>query len=207
MAKYAIDKDYGYIKQTDFKPKIKDTAHWGEKYNSISQKSKQMSWLRHGLIHGICNPGILLDIGFGNGDFLNTFKDTKTVCYGSDLNSKYLPKQYDFIHLDKIFDNYYNVVTMFDVIEHMPTPEDLNKLMCTYLVISTPYCKFTSMDLISPEFMKWRHRRPNEHCSFFNLPSLEQTLYSFRCIYASFIEDSIRKNDEPNVLTCVFKII
>ena len=163
------------------------------------------------IIKNILNPigvidrkGIrILDIGFGIGSFLKLCDIAGIKTYGYDVkeNNNKITKRVDN------FQNEYDIVTLFDSIEHLELDE-LNKIMnirTSYLVISTPE--------LSQEVTKienWRHYRPNEHLFYFNFASLGLLLqkYGFEIIHSNYLEDLYRlppNGFNKNILTIYAK--
>jgi hypothetical protein len=55
--------------------------------------------------------------------------------------------------------------------------------------------------------MNWKHRKPNEHLFHFNPDSLRKhfELHGYEYVTHSCIEDGIRKGEDENILTGIFK--
>lgn len=148
----------------------------------------------------------LLEIGFGTAEFLKFLnKNYKNIeLYGYDLITKYKDdKIFNFV--DNYLDLEYDIVLMFDVIEHLKDIQILKDLKTKYLLISTPFLpKFNSID----ELKNWHHFKPNEHLWYFDDKSLKKFMKSigFKQIKSSNVEDIVRKsNFSPNILTALFK--
>lgn len=78
---------------------------------SIYPTTNSMSHLRLGYLLGILNfiPNKLLDIGYGNGDFLKVASGIIPNCYGNDIEPAYpLTNNVNFI--SNIYDNHFDVV-------------------------------------------------------------------------------------------------
>jgi ubiquinone/menaquinone biosynthesis C-methylase UbiE len=79
-----------------------------------------MSYLRLGHLIGTLGfvPKSILDIGYGNGDFLVACKNIIPKCYGSDISEYPIPNGCKFIEdpSSKIVD----VATFYDSLEHFP---------------------------------------------------------------------------------------
>lgn len=193
---------HGIVHQKEVLPFEKD---YGAERNGYKDKSMYLSYLRLGWIMSTIKSdkiNSLLDIGFGNGDFLRAAQDFSVYTYGYDLNYKYLPPGSKPGNLTKK----YNVVTMFDSLEHFNNLDIIFKIECEYLIISIPNCKYPFDD----EWMSnWKHLRPNEHLHHMNLISLLGFAISgYNYIAHSYFEDIIRKSDEErNILTVCLKKI
>lgn len=165
---------------------------------------QSMSYLRLGYILGNITaiPNSLLDVGYGSGSFLQVSSQIVKHTYGHDINGYPIPECSDFVH--NIQENYYDVVTFFDSLEHFPDIYFLDTLKCKYICISVPWCHYFSDEW----FSTWKHRRPNEHLWHFNQESLCRFMDSQGYDVLNFgnFEDTIRKTDQPypNILSGVF---
>jgi hypothetical protein len=198
---YSVD-NLGIIHQLQHDPFKKD---YGKERNDYGEVSNYLSYLRLGFING-CIPTneceSILDVGFGNGDFLRACQKQFSIVSGYDLSYDYLPG--GCIKEESLFNNQYDIITFFDSLEHFEDISFLNKLDCKYVVISVPNCQYPEDDVW---FTNWKHRRPNEHLHHFNMKSLSHFLYDkgFNVIVRSYFEDVIRKNNGNNILTLVGK--
>ena len=66
----------GVIKQKNVN-KIEYNYEYSNKYNNYGEKSNYLSYLRLGVLLGSINkiPSSILDVGYGNGSFLNASKN------------------------------------------------------------------------------------------------------------------------------------
>ena len=85
----------------------------------------------------------LLDVGCGTGWFLELCKEEGLECYGQELGSElaeYTSKRTGIkIFNDKIsdisgFDNFFEIIVLFDLIEHLEDPVDFIKILKNKLV-------------------------------------------------------------------------
>lgn len=163
-----------------------------------------MGYLRLGNIIGSLGrvPKSILDVGYGNGSFLKVCKDIIPKCYGFDISTFPIPD--GCTKVDNISENFYDVITFFDSLEHFENIEFIKDLKCNFICISVPYCHYKNDEW----FEEWKHRRPDEHLWHFNKESLKSFMSRMGYILksSSNIEDTIRKNksDEENILTVVF---
>lgn len=195
----------GVIKQVDRNPFVYG-FEYSNNYNKLGELGLRMGYLRLGYILGCITDPInkLLDVGYGNGDFLKVASNIITDCYGSDVSAEYnIPENCTYI--DNIYDTEFDVVCFFDVLEHFDNIYDIKQLKTKYIVISLPNCHYFSDEW----FHNWKHRKPNEHLWHFNKESLVNFMneIGYDLISISNIEDTIRKNDEvyDNILSGVFK--
>jgi len=152
---------------------------------------------------------VILDVGCGNGLFLEEmYKRDQPVLYGYDVVDVELPDYVKKIKSEEeIFTKKYDIVTFFDSLEHIPVNDIrkyLKKFDTEYFVISVPWFHYHNT---SDWFMKWKHRRPNEHLHHFDSFGLIRVLndVGYDCISINNNEDVIRKSDngQPNILTVV----
>jgi len=140
-------------------------------------------WIKE-IKHLLPASGSVLDIGCASGQFLELMRENSWEVYGieldwemtSVLNSKNIPffnKTFAEFETDKKFD----LITMFDVIEHIPdlhnTFDKLNKLLKPGGVVA----------LITPDYnsyqrkifgAKWFQFKPLEHIHYFSLETLNK---------------------------------
>lgn len=198
--------DNGVIRQIQKEP-FDYNFNYSNAYNNLGVLGTQMAYLRLGYLLGNLRfevPTSLLDIGYGNGDFLKAASSIIPECYGNDTSNHYpLPDNVKYV--DSIFDAHYNVITMFDVLEHFDDIYEIKNLKCDYLYVSMPWCHNFSDEW----FNTWKHKKPNEHLYHFNDTSLINFMdeIGFDCYNISNIEDSIRKPTDAynNILTGFFK--
>lgn len=167
----------------------------------------QMSYLRLGYIIGSIGriPDSILDVGYGDGSFLKVAKNIINSCYGNDVSPYPVPN--DCKKVNDITEEFYDVITFFDSLEHFEDIEFVKDLKCNFICISVPYCSYKDDEW----FKNWKHRKPNEHFWHFDQYSLSNFMMrmGYGIVSGSNIEDTIRKNEDENynILTCVFKKI
>lgn len=196
----------GLIKQKSISDKIRtyDYNYVNNSYNQYGEKGSQMAGLRLGYLIGTIGyvPSSILDVGYGNGDFLKVCKNV-IDSYGNDISGYPVPDGVKFV--ENIFDNHYDVITFFDVLEHFEDINFVKDLKCDYVYISLPWCHFFDEEW----FMNWKHRRPDEHLWHFNNKSIENFFdeMGYDMVDYSDIEDIIRTTNEnySNILTAIFK--
>lgn len=196
----------GLIRQIKVNPFFGYGFNYSNKYTNLGELSIRMSHLRLGYLLGKMKsvPESLLDVGYGNGDFLKVASKIIPTCYGNDLTEEYpLP---DGVHFTKsIFDRHYSVISMFDVLEHFSDVYVIKNLQCDYLYVSVPWCHYHSDEW----FYAWKHRRPDEHIYHFNDLSLINFMneVGYECMGLSNIEDCIRipVDSDKNILTGIFR--
>lgn len=204
---YEVTQD-GVIKQIDITPFNYDTNYSDSRYSIFNDRGNILN-LRLGYIIGSIGyvPDSLMDVGYGNGDFLDCCKEFIPKLYGNDIVPAY-PLSSDITFVEDITSQEVEVITFFDSLEHFPDIEWVKDLRCKYVVISLPWC-YNGLDDVW--FETWKHRKPDEHLYHFN----EVTLYNFMkrqgfsMINYCNIEDKIRKDKtlSPNILTACFEKI
>lgn len=197
----------GLIKQTSFfnEKQTYNELYVNDRYNTYGEKGPQLSGIRLGhLITTIKEvPSSILDVGYGNGDFLKVCLSSIKNCYGNDISGYTVPNGVTFV--DDISEKDYDVICFFDVLEHFEEINFVKNLKCKYFYISVPWCHYFSDEW----FENWKHRRPDEHLWHFNPTSLQNFMkeMGFEVISTSNIEDLIRTTpfNYPNILTAIFK--
>lgn len=124
----------------------------------------------------------LLDVGMGNGGFLFNMKNKNIQKYGIDLNPSYnypdnKVKMYKGDFINKKFQNKFDIITMWHVLEHIPEPVKLvNKsfeLLNTdgLLILSTPNTESLGFKLFKND---WFHLDPPRHVILYNFKNLSK---------------------------------
>ncbi len=205
-SKYEYDKNK-VLFQVDPPCTIYDNSYVEDRYNSYGELGPRMANLRLGFLLGTIGftPTKLLDVGYGNGDFLKTATSIVGDVAGFDVPPSY---PIDPIRQVKtIYDEKFQVVCFFDSLEHFEDIYEISNLKTDYVFISVP--NFW-MEPDSRDFLCWKHRRPGEHLWHFDEKTLTNffNYIGFNLISLSNFEDAIRKNpdqSEPNILSAIFK--
>jgi len=181
-------------------------ANYAKKYDKYINNG--LSQLRLGVLLG-CLKGVtnsILDVGYGNGDFLNFCTRIIPDCTGYDVSNYPLPSPIKMT--STITSQHYDVITFFDSLEHMENINIVGDLICDYIFVSVPWCHSSENDW----FLSWYHRRPNEHLWHFSKESLISFFsdVGYDCIFSGNFEDIIRQNprvdmEKGNILSCIFK--
>ena len=197
----------GVIRQINTDNIIKYDTKYIDTYNSIgyAENGLYMSGIRLGFLLSTIDRPInsILDVGYGNGDFLKLCKKSIKQCYGNDISNYPLPEGVEFV--DKITDKHFDVICFFDVLEHFKDISIVKDLKCDYVYISVPHCHNFSDEW----FSNWKHRKENEHLWHFNKHSLLYFFWQmgYSVVRMSSIEDAIRTpvDSNNNILTAIFK--
>lgn len=194
----------GVIKQIERKP-FKYGVEYSNYYNKLGEVGLRMAYLRLGQLIGSLGfiPDSILDIGYGNGDFIKAASNIVPNCFGHDVTNYPLPEGIKFI--DDITNFKVDVITFYDVLEHYEDIYDITKLNAEYIVVSLPNCHYFSDDW----FENWKHRKPDEHLWHFDKDALVLFMdeVGYEVISVNNFEDTIRKpiDENTNILTGVFK--
>lgn len=185
--------------------KTYDASYVRDRYDSYPT-TPLMSHLRLGLVKGVKDKGRLLDVGYGNGDFIKTAIKGGFDAFGYDVHR--CGDLYGIREASLDSGLKWDVVTFFDSLEHMPGFFEVRSLISRSrcVIVSTP-----NRPSLFPEgegTLKWKHYRPGEHLHYFSHNSL-QRLFSPLVLYLiSDVEDTIRgkaENGENNVNTFIFE--
>lgn len=174
-------------------------------YNKYGELAHYISYLRYGYLIATLQktPTTILDFGYGNGAFLKVCRNVIPNCFGYDIGEYDVPDK--CIRINNIYNQYFNVVTFFDSLEHVDDIYFLNKINCDYIMISVPECHYLSDEW----FKNWKHRRENEHIWHFSREALINFMngQGYKLMNISNIEDVIRKpiDENTNIITGIFK--
>jgi SAM-dependent methyltransferase len=202
---YIKDK-FGIIHQTKILNKIRsyDENYVNNSYNNYGEKVNYISHLRLGYLLGVVGPVTkILDVGYGNGDFIQLCTKIIPECFGNDISGYKIPEKCTFV--DDITKDKYDVVCFFDSLEHFEDLGFVKNIKTEYIFISVPWCHYYS----DSWFTNWKHRRVDEHLHHFDENSL--TSFMNECGYDRIsytnIEDVVREsiNEDKNILSAIFK--
>lgn len=198
----------GVIRQVERKDFVYNEEYCFQKQSEQGgpEQEDKLSALRLGLIIGSLNSTItsLLDVGYGTGSFLKLASNVVKKCAGNDLSPS-IPLPTKILSVNDVTADYYDVITFFNSLEHMPDVNFLSQLKCKNVVITVPWCHYFSDNW----FENWNHRRPDEHLWHFNEESLRRFMLKkgYTCSHYSNAEDIFRGSGltYPNYLTAIFK--
>lgn len=198
----------GVIKQTNPTPPAYDEQYVTRYNNDLGGLSNELSCLRLGLLLGSLNQPIakLLDVGYGDGNFLDRASSVIKSCYGYDIPPNFpLPTKPNIERAKNITGAYYDVVTFYNSLEHIENLDFLKEIQCRFLAMTVPWCHNFSDDW----FSNWKHRKPNEHIWHFNDETLTRFMakMGYTIIHYSNVEDALRgeKIGYASYLTAIFK--
>jgi Methyltransferase domain len=209
---YEVDS-FGVIHQIDFRP-IKYDRTYISYYEAKSDRTIKLGYQRLGWILGALGrmPDSVLEIGYGTGTFIEAALITGIPrCAGCDIAEYPLPAGVEYLSWPEALMKSWDVVAMFDVLEHIPDLSFLSSLRAEYLALAVPYCRLRELGSDGDEwFRHWRMLLPNEHLHHFDKLSLVGFLASqgYECLSLNTFEDGIRlRPDEtgPNILSGLFR--
>lgn len=202
LTNYAKDRN-GVIRQVERETvKNYDAEYVVERYSKAPVL--EMSHLRLGYVLGSIGgiPQTLLDVGYGQGDFLKAARKIVPNVFGYDIPPAYPVQGVEIV--SSLYDRVYDVVTFFDSLEHFEDIYEIRALRAKYIVVSVPWCHYFSDEW----FLNWKHRRPDEHLWHFDLSCLDRFMadIGYGMLSHSAVEDAIRKTDGDwkNILTATF---
>ncbi len=202
---YEIDR-IGVIAQLDHRPYKYDSAYSAiydtddYKRGNDSLQAMRLNFVTRA--HGRAIRSIM-DVGYGNGAFLEAVKESIPNRYGHDVTGVPLTSAYLMPELIKA-----DVYTFWDVIEHYPDCSFLRDVQCETICVSLPYCHLFTEGVAW--FDSWHHRKPNEHIRHFTPFTLAAFMqkYGWQFTDESDHEDIIRKPREigkQNIISMAFK--
>lgn len=221
---YETDKFWVHHQVGEIQPMVYDAQYVGDRYDTYPEhKVLGMSYLRLGHLAALI-PGLLgssadrlhmkvLDVGYGNGKFLEVCAQAGMEAWGYDVSGYELKSSAIGTFgpgpggaLPPQFFLPYDVVTFYDSLEHFQSLEFLGELKAGHVVVSAPWCHFKPTE---PEFWDWKHRRPGEHLHHFNPASLAFLMLShgYASVCVGHAEDAVRQSlsELPNIFTAVFR--
>lgn len=204
------------VHHQDGKPEVVyNVKYVRERYDAYGIKTRAMSCLRLGFIASRLpwsQVRTVLDVGYGNGDFLRMVASSGKGAFGTDVSGYPIEDpNVELVPADWLSQDV-SLLTMFDVLEHFPDLNFLAKLRAKWVVISAPWCHWQPGE---PGFAEWKHRRPGEHLHHFNPKSLrllmESVGYQKVCRDDDWnIEDGLRGpvvvegEERENIFTSIF---
>ncbi|RWA58376.1 class I SAM-dependent methyltransferase [Mesorhizobium sp.] len=209
---YELD-GFGVIHQIDFTP-IEYDKQYISYYEDLSDRTIKLGYQRLGWVLGVTGeiPRSVLEIGYGTGTFIEAAKITGVAdCAGCDIARFPLPQGVRFVDWDEALAGSWDLVAMFDVLEHIPDLSFLGRLQARHLAIAVPYCRWRELGVEGDAwFRSWRMRLPDEHLHHFDRDSLVALLahHGFECVTLNSFEDGIRLRPGeagPNILSGFFR--
>lgn len=193
----------GYTKLKNgviFQSDLKCTMEYNDNYIKRSYREEDMlniAYLRLGFLLGnvdsIANKNFsILDVGYGFGHFLKLCNKFGFKTHGLEVNKHDISE----FAQEGDLEQYYDIITFFDSLEHFQSINFVKNLKCKYLLVSLPWCHYTSDEW----FNSWKHRKYGEHLWHFSDESLTNFLQEngYKVIKISNMEDCLRTPIDKN---------
>ncbi len=158
-----------------------------ERINKQSCYKRILSYINRYNVPGL-NPSQLLDYGCGLGHFLDIAYDFNHEVYGVEFNQSaidYIEKRYKYnvqtVDAYNSSTQQFNVITSFDVIEHLLEPSEALQRFAEklkhngILVLTTTHARSITSKLLGKRLEDFR--RISEHIFFFSPKNLSEMLY------------------------------
>ena len=209
---YRMDA-FGVIHQIAFTPITYDKQYISY-YEEKSDRTIKLGYQRFGWILGILGriPRSVLEIGYGTGTFVEAAQISGVAdCAGYDIARYPLPEGVRYVDWEEALQGEWDLVAMFDVLEHIPDLSFLGRLKARHLAIAVPYCRYRELGAAGDAWLAaWRMLLPNEHLHHFDRDSLVALLahHGFECVTLNTFEDGIRLRageTGPNILCGFFR--
>lgn len=189
----------GHIWQKTFKP-----FEYGHKYidqGYLNKPTRDMAFLRLGIVGQYMTEDSLIDVGYGDGEFVRQAIKAGFDAKGFDIHA-------DDMDIPTVSElpKYSKGRTFFDSLEHFPNLAYAMIGVSEFVFVTIPHTPEGNPEQV---FNEWRHFKPDEHLHYFTPSSLARLFirYNYSCIAMMNTEDLIRKNDKhkPNTMTYVFR--
>jgi hypothetical protein len=212
LANYRIDA-FGVIHQIEFTPITYDREYISY-YEAKSDRTIKLGYQRMGWVLGLMGrvPDSVLEIGYGTGTFVEAAEISRVPdCAGYDIARFPLPDGVRFVEWEDALARPWDLVAMFDVLEHIPDLDFLTRLEARHVAIAVPYCRWRELGAAGNEwFRSWRMLLPNEHLHHFDRDSLPALMahHGWDCVTLNTFEDGLRLRpgeEGPNILSGFFR--
>lgn len=207
---YEMDR-FGVIHQIEWRTKKYDSQYISY-YEGLWERTIKLGYQRLGWVMGLLhdeNPENVLEFGYGLGTFLEAaqLSGVKNCC-GCDVANYPLPQGCSFLNWQQSLERTWDLVAMFDVLEHVPDLSFLEQLKTKYLAIAVPWCRWTEYG--DDWLAHWRMLLPDEHLHHFCPSSLQKLLeyHSYELIDHNTFEHGLRRRsgeNEPGVFSSFFR--
>jgi hypothetical protein len=154
----------------------------------------------------------VLEIGYGTGTFVEAAEIAGVRdCVGYDIARYPLPDGVRFIEWEDALARRWDLVAMFDVLEHIPDLSFLDRLDASHVAIAVPYCRWRELGEAGDDWFRgWRMLLPNEHLHHFDRASLAALMahHGWDCVTLNTHEDGLRLRPGetgPNILSGFFR--
>jgi len=193
--RYKYD-NYGFLKQIDPKEFKYNLTYKFKQSTNSEMVQLRLGWLQLHLNEDFKNLTVV-DIGSGNMRFVDDGKPYFKRIVPFDLDGESITKE-------ELYDTLWDVVCMFDVLEHYKNIDEFFDLKFRYAYISYPEYHNTPLK-------EWRHYKPDEHIYCLNREGMRKFVDGKAEIIAEGCpEDIIRKrwdNQLNNISSVLLKRI
>lgn len=206
---YHLD-EFGVLHQTEWSPKVYDQEYLSY-YDGLHDRTIKLGYQRLGWVVGRWGrlPDSVLEIGYGKGTFLEAAMLAGVPsCAGFDVARYPLPARCAFVEWDEALARPWDLVALFDVLEHIPDLSFLARLRARTIALAVPYCRWQERG--DDWFRDWRMRLPDEHLHHFDPDSLRALMahHGYRTAELNTFEDGLRLRageTGPNILCGFFE--
>lgn len=142
------------------------------------------------LVQRYAPDGVLVDVGIGAGTFLEALHAVGRPAYGFDVNPRGVAWLEERGLYRDPYDTDVDVMTLWDVLEHVPHPDDLlagvGLVLCSLPIFEGPDHALAS-----------KHFKPGEHCWYWTRNGLIRwmALRGFWCVHHDAQESVIGRED------------
>jgi len=198
--KWDADNGYGYFpcdKYTSVSPYDRE---YFEKYVGYAHTpaGEKIRKFRLELANKYAADDLVVDIGVGSGDFVQSRLDAKRPCGGYDVN----PVAIDWLKSKNVYVDPYgrtaHTLTFWDSLEHIPDPKQVvvmaNKFVITTIPIFDDY----------KHVVNSKHFRPTEHYHYFTHQGLVSYMWNIGFRVAEYT-DAEQELGREDVRTFVFR--
>jgi len=197
-----VYEENGFIKQTDVVPFDYDMDYKMRQSTNIEMSYLRLGWLAALIPCGELKTWNIVDIGSGNGSFVECCEGKfRSVC-GYDLSGPSISRE-------ELMTRKWDLIVLSDVLEHFHDIDELFDMSWHHAMISFPETPaFRSFE----EMEEWRHFKPNEHIYYLNTEGIVRWLRKknsdIQILSCSNFEDFIRTRWDrnlPNISTVLVK--
>lgn len=195
MQSYTKEK-YGFWKQQNPVPFDYDESYVKKQSTNIEMVYLRLGWLSAHLNFEQMKEMTVVDVGAGNGSFVNHARGKFKNVYPYDIVGE------NTISEDTLKTTEWDLMVFSDVLEHYENIEELFDYKWKYVMISFPE---TPKITVWQELEIWKHFKPNEHLWHLNLKGMIHWFTDNDCevVASGCPEDMLRKRwgNCPNVST------
>lgn len=202
-----------------------DNSYYGHRESKFSGRIERVldhfrSQRARTVMRYVRAPANVLDIGCGNGRFLQGLIDKDYTGYGVELPSKSAERAAKIPGLNlkigrlgegDFGEHFFSAVTMWHVFEHLPEPRETLQIIAKvlrpggYLMISLP-----NIDSLQSRLFRgrWLHLDPPRHLFFFGASDLMRVMRPFDFELVSTKHFSLEQNPfgmQQSILNCVLR--